>query len=67
MLIIQNPQNDMQWGYWQTCGVDKKKSYSVQEFDYRKRLSKYYPEEITNDNDDNDDEYDGWGNADSYI
>jgi hypothetical protein len=66
-VIIQNPQNDMQWGYWQTCGIDKKKSYSVQEFDYRKRLSKYYPDEITNDNDDNDDEYDGWGNADSYI
>ena len=39
-LVIQNPQNDMQWGYWETCGNTKKKNYSVQEFDYKKRLEK---------------------------
>ncbi len=57
-MIIQNPQNDMQWGYWETCGNQKKKNYSVQEFDYKKRLEKVidYCEEIEDDNDYEDDD-----------
>lgn len=56
-MIIQNPQNDMQWGYWETCDGEKKKNYSVQEFDYKKRLEKIIgdDEEFEEYEDDDDD------------
>jgi hypothetical protein len=57
-IIIQNPQNDMQWGYWETCGTSKKKNYSVQEFDYKKRLEKIIDNDELEEEEDIEDDSD---------
>lgn len=66
-LFVQNPQNELQWGYWETCGLEKKKSYSVQEFDYKSRLKKL---SLLNGDieEEDDDDYDDWDDQkDAYT
>lgn len=61
-IMVQNPQNDLQWGYWEICGIEKKKSCSVQEYDYRIRLKKIL---TINENDDDDDD-DDWEDEEDW-
>lgn len=66
-IMIQNPQNELQWGYWETCGLNKKRNYSVQEYDYKNRLKSLNKDDFE-DEDDNDDDYDDWQDqANGYI
>ena len=64
-IILQNPQNHLQWGYWETCGIKKKKSHSVQEYDYKMRIKKAKGEYVVEEDEDEDEsEHDKY---DKYI
>lgn len=64
-LLVQNPQNDLQWGYWETCDIKKKKNFSLVEYDYKMRLKNTIVEHLDDEDDeDDDDEENNWEDID---